>query len=212
MSMQTKLGHAMLKSLLALRQQKGTINIEDVGAILQHMASTLQPDASDADQFLQNEIIKMANDIQQARQEIFAMGADPVSGKNLGDASQHLDAVIKHTEEATDTILDAADKIQHFIHGAGGDREQGIMDATTRIYEACNFQDLTGQRITKVLQLMEHLEGRILKLSALFSPHAAPNADCTASGDPLLTGPQLPGTASSQAEIDALLESLGRNG
>lgn len=214
MTMQTKLGHALLKSLLDLRRQKGDINIEDIGSILQHIASTLQPHDSEADRFLQNEIVKMASDIHQARQEIISLNTDPASGKNLGDATQHLDAVIKHTEEATGTILDAADRIQHLIHGIGGDKEQGIMDATNRIYEACNFQDLTGQRITKVLKLMEHLESKILKLVGLFSPHAFSETDTTLApqGDTaLLSGPQLPGSGTTQAEIDSLMDNLSRN-
>ncbi|NBX02816.1 MAG: chemotaxis protein CheZ, partial [Alphaproteobacteria bacterium] len=95
--------------------------------------------------------------------------------------------------------------------GIGGEKEQQIMDATTRIYEACNFQDISGQRLTKVIKLLNSIEERVDKLNDLFgTPEEAKAAanDAGKKDEPspqdLLNGPQLSGQGTSQADIDAL--------
>ena len=97
------------------------------------------------------------------------------------------------------------------------------MEATTQIFEACGFQDITGQRITKVVTAMEEIEGKIDDLIAAFSndddtsredrriareqKRAEKRQEAIAEGE-LLEGPQLPETAVSQDDIDALFDSL----
>jgi len=219
--MQSKLGRTLLTSMVATREQKGELALEDVGAIFMNMAASLSPNSNDVDKFVHYEIARLAKYITDAKQEIFSIQTNDKSEDAILDASQHLDEVIKATEEATNTIMDAADAVQNAASGVGGDKEQQIMDATTRIYDACTFQDITGQRITKVIRLLANIEERISKLNDLFGSEpemlangngndAAKNGDIILPKDEkdLLNGPQLSGQGTSQADIDKLLSGL----
>jgi len=214
---QVKLGSSLLKNLVKLRQEKGDLSIEDVGGLFMQMASTLMPSASDADRFMHQEIARLAKYIIEAKGEIFAISTNDKQEHVITNASQHLDEVIRATEQATTKIMDSADKIQSLATGMGGDRGREIVSVTGEIYEACNFQDITGQRINKVIKLLTNIEERINKLNELFGAHhnnaidgAADQAPHELTEKDLLNGPQLPGQGSSQEEIDELFASLGK--
>lgn len=213
---QAKLGESLMKRLIALREEKGGLQLEDVGALLVNLASNMHG----ADGVLRTEIQNMADHIQQAKQEIGAMN-DGGGERTISDASLHLDAVVKSTEEAADAIMDAADKIQESLGKMARDSaaaEAEIQAALANIFEACSFQDLSVQRINKVIKLLEYLEGHITNLVTLFgnsSSNSAPkiavdNGTATArqieEAQGLLNGPQLSGP--SQDDIDQLFASL----
>lgn len=211
---QMKLGKALLLNLVKLREQKGDLSLEDVGGMFLNMASTLAPSTSTTDVFMHQEIKRLAQYIGDAKKEIFAISTNDKQEQVIMDATQHLDEVIKATEKATNSIMDAADQISNMATGMGGDRAKEIMTMTAAIYEACNFQDITGQRINKVIKLLSNIEERINKLNDLFGNETPVGANDGAPAKPLtdkdlLNGPQLPGEATSQADIDALFASLG---
>jgi chemotaxis protein CheZ len=217
MDMQAKLGRTLLKTMVELRETKGAISLQDVGGIFISMASSLNPDSSNIDEFVHTEIGMLAKYIADAKGEIFAIQTNDKSEAVIMDASAHLDEVIKHTEEATTKIMDSADKIMAAVGGVGGDKEKNIMAATNDIFDACTFQDITGQRIRKVIKLLENIEERINKLNDLFGhvPAFAENEKGTMASavvpkndKDLLNGPQLKGQGSSQDDIDALFASL----
>ncbi|MCC7259436.1 MAG: protein phosphatase CheZ, partial [Alphaproteobacteria bacterium] len=78
----------------------------------------------------------------------------------------------------------------------------------TKIYEACTFQDLTGQRVNKVIKILKEVDARIARMLQLFGGDAAvtalPRRDERTGDERLLNGPQLPDQAPSQDDIDAL--------
>jgi len=217
--MQSKLGRELLKTMVALREQKGNISLQDVGGIFIQMAASLNPASSNVDSFVHAEIGRLASYITEAKGEIFAIQTNDKAEAVIMDASLHLDEVIKHTEEATNTIMDACDQVQANAGGIGGEKEEKIMEATNRIYDACTFQDITGQRIRKVITLLKNIEDRINKLNGLFG--AAPVfSEDDGKKDPstvvvplndkdLLNGPQLKGQGVSQNDIDSIFASLG---
>ena len=92
-----------------------------------------------------------------------------------------------------------------------------VNDAVTQVYEACNFQDVTGQRITKVVKALKHIESKVDALVAAFgdeiskykAAHPTPEkAEDPMSDKALLNGPQLAANAGKQDDIDALLASF----
>ena len=85
-----------------------------------------------------------------------------------------------------------------FEHGL----TQDIRERVIKIFEACNFQDVTSQRVAKVLATFAGLEQQIARaLEALTRLPAAPP----------LHGPGLPGEGGhvSQGEVDALFDDSG---
>ena len=88
-----------------------------------------------------------------------------------------------------------------------------MQDAVTKIYEACSFQDITGQRITKVVTTLKAIEGKVAQIITTFGVQVG-TADAregppVANGAELLNGPQLPSNAMDQSDIDKLLASFG---
>ena len=82
-----------------------------------------------------------------------------------------------------------------------------------RIYEACSFQDITGQRITKIITTLKSIEAKVAQIIATFGgrdPNAPPVAVAAPvmDEDELLNGPQLPALAMDQSDIDKLLASF----
>jgi len=208
---QEKLGNTLLKGLVSLREQKGGFTLEDVGEMFLSMAENINPSLSAAEKFTHQEISRLAKYISDAKTEIFSISSNEKTDAALTDASHHLDEVIRATEEASTIIMDAADVIQGAVGGVGGEKEQQIMDATNRIYEACNFQDITGQRITKVIKLIENIDERIEKLNELFGAPTEDHVVKISVDDErsLLNGPQLSGQGASQADIDSLFDQIG---
>lgn len=170
------------------------------------------------------ELARLAEYIDAAKAEIAAIRPDDVKDEYLPSASDQLDAVVDATAEASNTIMDACDVVESVMGDVSDEVSATLMGATTRIYEACTFQDITGQRITKVVTTMKHIEDRIDALLETLGDHppkkaakkapkkktATPKAiDKTEITDAdLLEGPQLEDKAKSQAEIDDLLASF----
>ena len=76
--------------------------------------------------------------------------------------------------------------------------------------ESCTFQDITGQRVTRVIKSMKFVEERVNAMIDLWGrddiegmgfdlPDTKPTGD-----EALLNGPQIPGEEISQDEIDKL--------
>lgn len=163
------------------------------------------------------EVEALARFIARARREIRAIGADAIAHAYIPTASDELGAIAQHLEEATGTILEACEEIENALDqatAAAGDARQAIRAQVTRIFEACNFQDLTGQRITKIVETLREIEVRTQALLAITRGRhaaAAPRGRArppppSRSGDAaLLNGPALRGEGVSQSDIDAML-------
>ncbi len=120
-------------------------------------------------------------------------------------ATDQLDAIVSRTARATDAILDQCEKLDR----AAADMRSrpDVSAATARIYEACSFQDMTGQhvaRVTEVLQAIEAKSGEILRIMGSTLGQAIGRPIPPA----LLNGPQHPRTAMGQAAVDDLIGSL----
>lgn len=214
---QERLGNSLLKNLIGLREAKGVIKIEDVGAILQGMASSLQNN-SDADRFLKHEIERMVEHIITAKDEIHQLIPHPEEGapKNINAASAELSEVVKATEEATNTIMDVADIIQKEAASLPDSPAKAkIIDVAMQLYDACSFQDITGQRVNKVIKTLESVEERVVTLLQLFGGklpegYVPPErlAKIQRADEALMNGPQMGDDMPSQEEIDNLFKGL----
>jgi chemotaxis protein CheZ len=125
-----------------------------------------------------------------------------------------LGAVVNGTERATQKILAAAEAIDSVANTLSaalkGKIEQNlahdIQDLVIEIFEACNFQDLIGQRVAKVSATLRFVEDHIARvLDEIKNPAAATRRD----GAQTLHGPRLDSDDghASQGEIDALFDA-----
>ena len=175
---------------------------------------------------LRAEIRRLSDFIHAARSGIVAVRTDEVKKEFIPTATDELDAIIEATAVATNAIMDATETIDKVMGTLTGDASAQLMDVTTKIYEACGFQDITGQRITKVVKALKQIEERVDAMVAAFGPDVDARPAKTAglakakttdggakkliTDADLLHGPQLKSVAKTQEEIDALLFGPGR--
>lgn len=181
-----------------------------VRAVLSSLAGALT--ATEA--VLLGELEALGREVVRAKSEIAALRVDDINDSHIPAATDELDAVVEHTAKATNEILDACETLEGLAPRLSGEAAEVVAGTVTRIYEACSFQDITGQRIGKVVAALKAIERRVAAVTGSFAPAgAAPAAAGAAPGDRtegerLANGPQLPAAAASQAEIDRLLASF----
>ncbi|HME24961.1 MAG TPA: protein phosphatase CheZ [Acetobacteraceae bacterium] len=130
---------------------------------------------------------------------------------HIPSATDELDAIVEHTASATDAILTSCETIDDVAVSLTGEPATKLQDATTRIYEACSFQDITGQRINKVVATLKTIEAKVAQIVAAFGGDDHPAPIETVADPPeatLLNGPQHPTVAMDQSDIDKLLASF----
>jgi len=168
---------------------------------------------------LRNEIRAMSLAIQQTKTEISALRPpNNAADDRLVVVTQELDAIVSATESATNTILESAEKVDMLaeqVQSGGADTTSkqlagDIRDTVITMFEACNFQDITGQRISKVVKTLQFIEDRINKMIEIWGhdaiaeiEHSQDEIDAEAA---LLNGPQLANQGVSQADIDKLFD------
>ena len=103
--------------------------------------------------------------IARAKAEIAALRVDDITDNHIPFATDELDAIVEHTATATNAILKAARRWMRLRGSVTGEPAARLQDATTRIYEACSFQDITGQRITKVVATLKTIEAKVARSS-----------------------------------------------
>lgn len=165
-----------------------------------------------SDKGLYLQLKRLASFIEQTKAEIAALRPDEVKLSFLPTAADELDAIVAGTADATTRIMDAGDKLMEISGELAAPHGDRIVDAVTAIYEACSFQDITGQRITKVVKTLKVIEQRLdhminsSTMPEVTLPKIDPiEVDRGSDDEALLNGPALPGQGRTQAEIDALL-------
>lgn len=168
---------------------------------------------------LKTELRALAVCIEQTKQEIAALRPKDSDDDRLMAVTFELDAIVSATENATQNILESAEKIEGItkeIQSHGNDAYVGrlaedINETIINIFEACNFQDITGQRITKVVKTLQYIEARINAMIDIWGPDniaeivpKSPAEDHRDEDAKLLNGPALENQGISQDEIDAL--------
>lgn len=71
------------------------------------------------------------------------------------DVTEDLEAVVTMTAEAANTILDAAEQIEAAVAPLGSEAGKTLRGIASRLCEACSFQDLTGQRIRRIVAVLQ---------------------------------------------------------
>jgi chemotaxis protein CheZ len=192
---------------------KTPLTSEDVATIVRQVIQSLEGDVSAADLKFYAELEELARYIRQAKNEIASIKPDDISTNFIPNATDELDAVVGATEDATNRIMDVCDEMSAIAGQCTPEINEKLVNCTTKIFEACNFQDITGQRITKVVETLKHIDVRIEaivkamgdELHRVGRDHIPHNIHAADPEKGLLNGPQLPSTAISQDDIDKLL-------
>ena len=160
--------------------------------------------------------------INRTKHEIAILHGTSFNGGEMSKVTGELGAVVGGTEEATQQILEAAESIDQAATALtkvnSPDQQkllsEEIQERVISIFEACNFQDLTGQRINKVMNTMKFIENHITVMMDIWGgvdaikAHAPAVVDTRGEDAKLLNGPKLDGDVghASQDDIDALFD------
>jgi chemotaxis protein CheZ len=158
--------------------------------------------------------------ISRTKREIAVLHGKSFNGEEMAKVNGELGAVVGGTEQATQQILEAAESIDNAASALSKNTSldqqkilsEEIQERVVSIFEACNFQDLTGQRISKVMTTMKFIEQHINEMMDIWGgvdaikAHAPPIVDTREGDDKLLNGPKLDGDIghASQDDIDAM--------
>lgn len=196
----------------AIRREHGeTIQVDQIGEVVRAMLETMTGDIGAGDLRLYRELESLASYIHAAKEEIAALRPGEIKNEFIASATDELDAIVGATEAATNEIMDAAESLGSLSPMLDQEVANRLDEITTRIFEACTFQDITGQRITKVVKALKEIEDRVESLVKMFGAEyddGSPKEEKPLTDQDLLNGPQLPSNATNQAEIDALLASF----
>lgn len=166
---------------------------------------------------LHGELTNLNSIIEEARREISTSTPGDIQNKYIPTAADELDAVVKATEQATGDIMDAVEIIETLAENQlEGEVAEKLAGAVTKIYEACSFQDITGQRINKVTSALQQIESKVIKLLDIVGKKVPGMTDGELNrvsiNNPdehaLAQGPQMPGRSITQDDIDKLLEDF----
>ncbi len=173
------------------------------------------PNLSPDEEKIRFDIVDMANAIALTKQEI--AGIKPGNGEDsrLDCATAELDAIVVAAETATSEILSAAEHIQEVAwtmreDGAKEEDFDKLDGYATDIYMACSFQDITGQRTSKVINVLQFLENRVLTMMKIWGIEGGelnplPEENSLSEDSHLLNGPALEGEGVDQDDIDLML-------
>jgi chemotaxis protein CheZ len=158
--------------------------------------------------------------INRTKQEIAVLHGKSFDGEEMAKMTGELGAVVGGTEQATQQILEATEAIDQAATAlakvTSPDQQrllsEEIQERVVSIFEACNFQDLTGQRISKVMATMKFIEHHIVIMMDIWGgvdairAHAPGPVDDRVGDARLLNGPKLSGDIghASQDDIDAM--------
>ena len=182
---------------------------KEVMEIIRSVLGTIDQDSAETAK-LHSELSTLASYIENMRSELAQLRSIEISHNHIPTATDELDAVVGETAKATGTIMDICDKIESIASAVPAPQGPELSAAVTAIYEACTFQDITGQRISKVVKTLKNIEGKVSEIVSAFG-HAQPpgvSAPVAKEDGGLLNGPQLNGPKTSQEEIDKLLASF----
>jgi chemotaxis protein CheZ len=179
-------------------------------------ASAFQPSRDRRDlpadanvQNLQRELAQLHDMIARHKRELAALIGEGKQ-RNIARAGDELRAAVDGMDIATQKILRSAevtdDSAKALAASVKTDFERGlaqdIQDQVVQIYEACNFQDLAGQRISNVIGTLTMIEDQVSAMLGRSDNASGPARTNPSSSGGLLNGPKLDGDSGHANQLD----------
>lgn len=185
---------------------------EQVVDIINTVIGRLQGTGALPRDMLSRELRELKDIIDMLRGELCAARPHDISRAYLPNAADELDAVVNATEKAALDILNACELILGTVKDTAPSTSRAVEDAVIRIFEACAFQDIAGQRIRKVTGSLQTIDSKIKSILSALDGQLGMIAPYAVLGGMDSGGPSLPGQGIAQAEIDSLLAAFDDRG
>lgn len=162
------------RQVLAKLDELGAM-IQPAQSIVSNIAEAYRREVLEALK-LRDEMELIQDTIRETKRHVVSLHTGNLRSVTVNHASGELGAVVMDTEGATNNILAAAERIeimagviQSETTKEGMKKRAGeIAGMVMTIYEACNFQDLTGQRISRVCETLNFVETRVAKMAEIW--------------------------------------------
>ncbi len=199
-----------------IRERLGDkVEISDVTSIVGEVMGSLEGDFDLSEVHFQDKLRELLNYIEQAKADLTDIQPKYLSENKIPEASNQLSQVVDATEEAATKIMDSAEEISDLAATLDGEVAEKLMIISTNIFEASSFQDITGQRVTKVVNTLNYLEEKLSGLATAIGDtdshmqvEKKTETISPESDENLLQGPQCEVTGNDQDAIDALFDSF----
>ena len=194
-----------------LKQKRENVTFHDIISLAEVAAQSLQGFFQAMDAKVYRELREIAGYIDSMRNEIGALQVNDLKDSRIPSAGEELDAIVQATEQATNTIMECAETLMGADASDPAAYKALVDEKMTVIFEACSFQDITGQRIAKVVETLQHIEQRVARfadvmrakdLEGYLNEHERARAERKRKF--LLNGPQLAGEGVNQSMVDEM--------
>lgn len=168
---------------------------------------------------LKAELLGLFQYIQRVKEEIAAISHPADEEHHFDNMAEQLTAITKATEKATNHIMECVEGNNEAVeslrsHLKADKKALKLLEKIEAngqdIFEACSFQDITGQRVGKITKSLSYVEKRVNSIVSIWGEEALDQVVVEAieksEDEKLLNGPQLEGKGLSQSEIDALFD------
>jgi chemotaxis protein CheZ len=122
---------------------------------------------------LLREVEEFGHAIALAKAAIATLRMDDITGHGIPFARDELEAIVDHTARATQAILESCETLDEVAGTLSGGPAEKLQAATTRIYEACSFQHVTGQRIATAVTTLKTIETQVARIISTFGTASA---------------------------------------
>ena len=194
-----------------LKQKRENVTFHDIISLAEVAAQSLQGFFQAMDAKVYRELREIAGYIESMRHEIGALQVNDLKNTRIPSAGEELGAIVAATETATDTIMTCAEAVMAADAGDPVAYKALVDEKMMVIFEACSFQDITGQRIAKVVETLQHIEERVGRfadvmqatdIEGFLTEHERERA--ARKEKFLLNGPQLAGDGVDQSQVDKI--------
>ncbi len=186
--------------------------VMEVLTLAQQLTDTMQLFFGSLDKSIHEEFVYIADYIARTRTEISKLRPNDIKEQRIPTAGAELEAVVTDTERATESIMAEAETLLDTKPDDLTAYKAQVDDAMMRVIEACSFQDLSGQRVSKVVESLRHVEKRVSRFAATMGVHdAEADEDEIAEAERKkklhLNGPAIGGPEVKQDAVDELIAS-----
>ena len=182
----------------------------EVLRLAQQLTDTMQMFFGSLDRSIHDEFISIANYIARTRDEIAQLRPNDIREQRIPIAGAELEAVVTDTEKATEAIMSEAEELMAAKPDDLAAYKAEVDAAMFRIIENCSFQDLSGQRVSKVVTSLKHIENRVARFASTMGVHDAEateeeRIEAERQGRLHLNGPAQGGPETKQDDVDSLM-------
>jgi chemotaxis protein CheZ len=194
-----------------LKQKRENVTFHDIISLAEVAAQSMQGFFQAMDVKVYRELREIAGYIESMRHEIGALQVNDLKETRIPLAGEELGAIVQATEAATNTIMECAEAVMGADASNPAAYKALVDEKMMVIFEACSFQDITGQRIAKVVETLQHIEERVSRfadvmqakdIDGFLTEHERERAERREKY--LLHGPQLAGGGVDQSKVDEM--------